>query len=80
MELPCKVVGSKPFKWTWKVGRRGKELDIDGKKFVLKADGTLIGRSLTERDSNFYQCEVSNSQGTVFSRRMQVKVSGKLDR
>ena len=80
-ELPCKAAGTKPLKWTWKIGqgRRSKKLAIDGTKFVLLDNGTLIGRSLTEKDINFYQCEVSNKQGTVFSRRIRVKVSGELD-
>ena len=80
-ELPCKASGTKPLTWTWIVGteQKSKNLTIDGTVFKVKQDGTLVGRLLTPKHSNLYQCQVSNKQGLVFSRKIKVKVSGKLN-
>ena len=80
LEIPCGVTGTRPFTWTWKKFKIENwstlEHDITSSDFeyTISSDGTLT----SDRPSDgFYQCFVTNSVGTTFSRKIRVKISSK---
>lgn len=74
--LPCTATGTKPLQYTWQLN--GKDVEYnDGFHFRLMKNGTLKGRYLEDSHDGKYQCFVKNNFGEAFSRKLQVRVTGK---
>ena len=77
-KLPCAASGSN-LTWTWK--HNGTIIaKTRGIPYLLSEDGTLKGNYLSTEHSGTYQCLVRDQTTgiEVFSRRVQVAVTGKI--
>ena len=70
LRLPCNATGGN-IKYQWK-------FNGDYIKSILKtsSSGTLFKKYPDESSNGKYQCFVSNSRGSSFSREIEVKVTG----
>ena len=76
--LPCEASGTN-LTWIWKHNDR-EITNFYGIPFSLLEDGTLIGKFLSSKQGGTYQCFVKDEETgvEVFSRKLQVAVTGKL--
>ena len=83
-KIPCQAAGTAPFTWAW------KKFSIDdwnrvvvdeiksGFIYTISAQGLLtVKKVYGDTTDGFYQCFVSNSAGTTFSRKIKVKATSK---
>ena len=73
LTIPCGAKGS-GLEWEWK-------FNDDTTKAIYKIDtktGTLTKANVGRADDGTFQCFVKNAVGTMFSRKLKVKVTGKL--
>ena len=77
-KLPCEASGTN-LTWTWEHNDR-EITNFYGRPFSLLEDGTLIGKVLSSKQGGTYQCFVKDEETgvEVFSRKLQVAVTGKL--
>ena len=76
LKLPCNATGGN-IKYQWKFnGRFVKTFDPKGFIFKILPSGTLFKKYPDESSNGKYQCFVSNSRGSSFSRKIEVKVTG----
>ena len=75
LTLPCSAIGGN-IKYQWKFN--GIFLSIDPRGFIFKISpsGTLFKKYADESNNGKYQCFVSNTKGSSFSREIEVKVTG----
>ena len=77
-KLPCEASGTN-LTWTWE--HNDSEItNFYGRPFSHLEDGTLIGIFLSSKQGGTYQCFVTDEETgvEVFSRKLQVAVTGKL--
>ena len=79
LKIPCGAKGS-GLKWEWKWnGLPTEAIDPKGTNYKIdKKTGTLIKTNVGGGDDGTFQCFVKNSVGATFSRKLKVKVTGKL--
>eukprot|EP00794_Sanderia_malayensis_P006192 gene6192-6907_t len=77
--IPCLADGSKPLKITWL--KNGHALNVDKLSYLqLLPDGPLtITGAQKGRDQGEYQCIVSNSVGTVISKKAKITFPSDMD-
>ena len=76
LRLLCNATGGN-IKYQWKFnGIFLKSIDPTGAIFKISPSGTLFKEYPDESSNGKYQCFVSNSRGSSFSRKIEVKVTG----
>ena len=76
LTLPCSASGNN-ITYEWKFnGISIKSIDPTGAIFKISPSGTLFKKYPDENNNGKYQCYVSNSRGSSFSREIAVKVTG----
>lgn len=75
----CRVEGEPQPSVQWM--RDDQEIDVDGEKYSLMEDGSLMIKNSEPGDSGFYECMAKSQDGVVKSRpaRMVVKSNEVLD-
>ena len=73
LTLPCSASGNNiTYKWKF----NGIFVNPAGAIFKISPSGTLFKKYPDESSNGKYQCYVSNSRGSSFSREIAVKVTG----
>ena len=76
LTLPCSASGNN-ITYEWKFnGISIKSIDPTGLIFKISPSGMLFKQNPDESSNGKYQCYVSNSRGSSFSREIAVKVTG----
>ena len=76
LTLPCSASGNN-ITYEWKFnGISIKSIDPTGLIFKISSSGMLFKQNPDEKSNGKYQCYVSNSRGSSFSREIEVKVTG----
>lgn len=75
----CRVEGSPQPSVSWM--RDDQEIDVDGEKYQLMDDGSLMIQNTSPDDSGYYECMAKGQDGVIKSRpaRMLVKSNDILD-
>lgn len=83
VKIPCEANGTPPFTWVWKKFHIDNRHSVETDKITLSllysisANGLFTGKAFASFLDGYYQCFVSNSAGTVFSRKIKVKTTSK---
>ena len=76
LTLPCSAIGGN-IKYHWKFNDRYvRHIDPAGIIFKISPSGTLFKKYADESSNGKYQCFVSNTKGSSFSRQIEVRVTG----
>lgn len=75
----CRVEGDSQMSVSWM--RDDQEIDVDGEKYKLMEDGSLMIQNTEPEDSGYYECMAKSQDGVTKSRpaRMVVKSNEVLD-
>ncbi|KAL2716374.1 peroxidasin [Vespula squamosa] len=68
----CRVIGDPEPEVKWM--RDSSELYVDGERFFIQEDGTLVISDVTEEDTGEYECIASSDMGSTKSRKARALI------
>lgn len=87
MTLKCRVTGDPIPKVKWMRGETLEHLHetdddskmyvipVDGNKYIVREDGTLVVTDMTEQDVGMYECVASSDMGSAKSRKVRTIIT-----
>lgn len=69
----CRVVGDPKPRIKWM--RNSDQVNVDGRRYLLKDDGTLVISEVTENDVGEYECIAESKMGSTISRRARAIIN-----
>lgn len=69
----CRATGDPMPKIKWM--RNSNEVDQDGKRYIIRKDGTLVITDVTEQDVGEYECVASSDMGSTKSRKARAVIT-----
>lgn len=69
----CRVTGDPKPRIRWM--RDSNEVDEDGQRYVIRNDGSLIIKDVTEQDTGEYECVASSDMGSTKSRKARALIT-----